>query len=278
MKQLNDHIRAQELFSAYIDNQVAADEKNFIERHLAICDRDCRAVLAATRSMIKATKSLPAMRAPKSFVLPKSMERQQARSIFEWYPVMRLATSIAIVAFIVVFAADALTPRTINLSNNIPNSANAPQLMNSVAVPVAPTTEANAAAPAQAPIAASLPQTQAKLLPTPTLTNNSAAGSAMSIAPAITETNITTADAITASQPIALMAATPEATIEPAPESAPAGGAIAARQADQTNEPAKPIETETGLSPLRLIEIILGALAIGLIVITLIVRQRARNS
>jgi predicted anti-sigma-YlaC factor YlaD len=279
MKQINDHIRAQELFSAYIDQQTTADEKQFIERHLAACDQNCRAVLAQTRSMISVTKALPSIKAPRSFVLPKTMERKPARSIFDWYPALRLATSIAVIMLVVVFASDALTPRSTGLITNIPTSASAPQL----SITAMPTSSAVNAAPPAAPMLAPAPQAGAALLPTPTAPAD--ASSLTTFAqPAMTSTmeaDIATAkiaadNTLTQTEPVSVAVAF-EAGTPVADETAAAAspnGALVAREANQPAEQLQPIGPTT--NPLRTIELILAALVIGLIAATLIARQRAQ--
>lgn len=273
MKRINDHIKAQALFSAYLDNQTTADEKKFIERHLTVCDQDCRAVLAMTRSMISATRSLPPVKAPRSFVLPQSMARQPGRSIFDWYPALRLATAIAVTALVLVFAGDVLSPRSLAQIANIPAAATAPKL----SVAAAPTTApAENAAPA-APLAVPAPQSTAPILPTPTTTASltGAAGlapvgrSAMTLTDQSITMTLVPSVAIAFAQP-----PTAESTAKAAPNIAattePASQAAGTN--DQQSRPSGP-----ATDPLRVIEFILGALVIVLAATTLIVRQRARN-
>jgi anti-sigma factor RsiW len=277
MKPLNDHLHAQELFSAYIDNRTSADEKKFIERHLTSCDQDCRAVLAQTRSMISATKSLALVKAPRSFVLPKSMARKQARSIFDWYPALRLATSIAVIALVVVFASDVFTPRATSLSTNIPTSAGAP-----VSIAAAPTQAAVNVAPPVAPAAptvaqAPMPQSAARILMTPTTTATDAAGAMTFAQPmtatdeALTPTAKLATDTLTSTEmAVAQVVDTPAAPETIAP--VPASGGLAVQQPDQQLQPIGPTA-----NPLRAIEFMLIALVIVLIAATLIARQRARS-
>ena len=106
-----DHNRAEDLISAYLDQQVTAEEQQFFERHIAAC-ADCRAQLEATRSMVAALKAMPVVKAPRSFVLPREMAKQPKRSIFAWYPTLRLATALAAIAFVVLFAGDLLISRS----------------------------------------------------------------------------------------------------------------------------------------------------------------------
>ncbi len=269
MKPINDHIRTQALFSAYIDQQATADEKKFVERHLAVCDQDCRAVLAQTRSMISSTRSLPRVKAPRSFVLPKSLARQPARSIFDWYPALRLATSIAVIAFVLVFAGDLFSQRSVTLSANVPSAANPLQVSGAaqptaVALnPMPPESVTRDQAPA--------PQSSAGILPTPTTTapvaGNAAAlaRSTMTLtAETITATLMTTAEVALAPTPIA------PPTAEAAPKVV-TSAAPAANQVGAIEQAPAPV-----VDPLRVIEIGLAGLVILLGIATLIARRRAR--
>lgn len=270
MKQNNDHIRAQALFSAFIDHQTTADEKKFVERHLAVCDQDCRAVLALTRSMISSTRSLPLVKAPRSFVLPKSMARQPARSIFTWYPALRLATSIAVVAFVLVFAGDLFSQRSAPFSANVPSAANVPQL----SIAAKPTIVALYAAPPESATLdqASAPQPSAGILPSPTTAPAAAnaatlARSAMTLTDeTITATLMTTAEVAMAPTPIE------QPTAEAAPKVV-TSAVPAANQVGAIEQAAAP-----ALDPLRMIEIVLAVLVLLLGAATVIARRRARAS
>src|SRR5512139_4011934 len=128
MARQNDHTRAEELISAYLDKRVSAEEQNFFEGHVASC-ADCRAQLEATRSMVAALRAMPAVKAPRSFVLPREMARQPKRSFLSLYPALRLATVVATLAFAVLFAGDVLFNRL--------GSSNAPRLPAEAPAPVA---------------------------------------------------------------------------------------------------------------------------------------------
>jgi len=151
MARQNDHTRAEELISAYMDKRVSAEEQDFFERHIASC-AECRAQLEATRSMVTALRVMPAVKAPRSFVLPREMAKQPRRSFLSWYPALRLATVIAAMAFVVLFAGDVLISRSGGASapQYIPAAAPAPAAMQApeAAPPAAPTQEPAAAATA----------------------------------------------------------------------------------------------------------------------------------
>src|SRR5512139_3116963 len=151
MARQNDHNRAEELISAYLDKRVSAEEQEFFERHIASC-ADCRAQLEVTRSMVAALQAMPTLKAPRSFVLPREMAKQPRRSFLSLYPALRLATVVAAMAFVVLFAGDLLISRSSGASapQFFPNAAPAPAAMQApeAARQVAPTQEAAAAEPA----------------------------------------------------------------------------------------------------------------------------------
>src|SRR5512139_2913761 len=148
MARQNDHTRAEELISAYLDKRVSAEEQNFFEGHVASC-ADCRAQLEATRSMVAALQAMPAVKAPRSFVLPREMAKQPQRSFLSLYPALRLATVVAAMAFAVLFAGDLLINQMGGGSapQSIPAAAPAPVAMQAPAAmrQAAPTAEPVAA-------------------------------------------------------------------------------------------------------------------------------------
>jgi hypothetical protein len=269
MAQLTDHTRAENLFSAYIDRHVTADEQVFVERHVAGCAA-CRAQLHATRSMVAALRAMPAVKAPRSFVLPKSMAAQPKPSIFKWYPALRLATVMAAAAFVLVFAGDLLIVRPGGGGN----------VIMSAPAPLATVSLAPEQAPAAAPLAKSFPADQqpsstapaptgtapatgnAVHLP-PTATMEAADTSATALSAQAAPTETTAADAMTAAVETAATAA-PTLTVEPTPMPAAAAPA-----------PSLTIEVPPSIDPLRFASLVLGGLVVVLGVVTLIVRRGA---
>ena len=219
MARQNDHNRAEELISAYLDKRVSAEERNFFEGHVASC-ADCRAQLEATRSMVAALKAMPAVKAPRSFVLPREMGRQSAtqpkRSFISLYPALRLATVVAALAFVVLFAGDLLINRvgSNNTSQSIPAMAPAPVALQAPA------------APTQAPAPTALPAA------TEVLSNAAIAPAASApAAGAAAKTSETAVVTETTMAAMSMTTATPEAT----------AAAIAADQA-QLNTTLAPTE------------------------------------
>lgn len=287
MASRNDHIRAEELFSAYIDKRVTADEQTFVERHVASC-ADCRTKLQATRAMIVALKAMPPVRAPRSFVLPKELAKQPKRSVFAWYPALRFATVMAVVAFAFVFASDLLTIRggsvsSVTLSAPAPTALQAP-----AAAPMAQEAQAQAAPATSAP-AAPAPAQPAMKAAEPTQVPTAIADQSLATAaPVAGMMRVQATDTPTATNPMALMAqpATSETLtmtaasdlVQPT-EMAEATPAPDRDRYDQaTPESAAPSATHEvvqALDPLRIATIALGGLVVVLLAATLIARRNA---
>ena len=257
MAQRIDHTRAEDLFSAYIDQHVTVDERVFVERHVAGCAA-CRAQLQATRSMVAALRTLPAVKAPRSFVLPKSPRRaaQSKPSIFNWYPALRLATVMMAVAFVLVFASDLLIARSSGGGNVIMSApaAEAPTAPDQAptAVPMAKSSPADQAPPA-APAAGN-----AAHLSAATMAAADASRAALSAQAAPTETKSAAALTATIETPAT-------AALAPTVESTPAIAAPAS---------SLPTEVPPSIDPLRLASIVLGGLVVALGAVTLILRQK----
>jgi len=264
-----DHHRAEDLISAYLDQQVTAEEKQFFELHIAAC-ADCRAQLETTRSMVVALKAMPAVKAPRSFVLPREMAKQPKRSIFAWYPALRLATALAAIAFVVLFAGDVLISRSGSGGGalSVPAAAPAPQMeqaaapMQAPAATEVPEPEVSNTAAAVAPGAAAMAGAAAKAIPTETVT--------------LTDTTTTMLAAPTPTLEVTAVAAAPQPPLEATPE--PAADAQAKRAATPAIEQpvAAPaiVAPAPMIDPLRIIEITVLGLAIGLGITTLIVRRK----
>jgi hypothetical protein len=270
MAQLTDHIRAEELFSAYIDQRVTADEQAFVDRHVATCAA-CRAQLQATRSMVAVLKAMPAVKAPRSFVLPKSMAVQPKSSIFSWYPAMRLATVLAAIAFVLVFTSDLLTVRPAgggNIVMSVPSMAPvAPQQMPAPAQPMAKSAPTDQQPPSAEPApagAAPAAGYMARVSPTATLDAAAANATALSAQVAPTETIATglMTDTVEATSTLAYDMSAP--TPEPAAESAV-----------ETPAPTVTASVPPAFDPLRVVSIVLGGLVVVLGVATLIIRRGA---
>jgi Putative zinc-finger len=277
MARQNDHNRVEELISAYLDKRVSAEEQDFFERHIASC-ADCRAQLETTRSMVAALKAMPAVKAPRSFVLPREMAKEPKRSFFSLYPALRLATVVAAMAFAMVFAGDLLINQMGGASapQAIPAAAPAPVTIQAPAAPrqaVAPTQEPAATeAPASSATGAANDAAQLPVEP-PAPAGAAAKTSATEV---MTETTMA----------MAAPTATPEATM-----GANAGAAMMLKATPESSEPmperqdgaataqptmayaAEPAPTPT-IDPLRVIEIALLVLVVALGIATVVVRRK----
>jgi len=311
MARQNDHIRAEELISAYLDKRISAEEKDFFERHIASCV-DCRAQLETTRSMVAALKALPAMKAPRSFVLPREMVKQPRRSFLPLYPALRLATVIAALGFVVLFAGDLLINQSVgsHALQSIPAAAPAPVVVQAPAAPRAEVQPQAPVAPTQAPAAPTSAPTATE--PTNTDMIPAPAGSAAPMVGVSAQAALSGTGAITEAATLSMTTATPEATAtadmnrlpkafvpatsEPT-ESAFAQAATPAAQQTTVAKAAAPAPTGPALDqqtasaaeqatatnvaasvpaiePLHVVEIVLLGLAVALGIATLIVRRK----
>jgi hypothetical protein len=268
MARQNDHTRAEELISAYLDKRVSAEEKDFFERHIASC-AGCRAQLEATQSMVVALRAMPVMKAPRSFVLPREMARPPRRSFLSLYPALRLATVVAAMAFVVLFAGDLLISRS--------SGANAPQF-----IPAAAPAPAALQVPEAAPTAAPTPEAAAAKTAA-----TEATAPVRSAAPAAGAAEQTSATgAMTESMELSVPAAIPEATaalsasqqaqllLNATPN--PAGRQLDQRALPKAEQPpqANHAEAASAIDPLHIVEIALLALVVVLGIATLVARRK----
>ena len=278
MARQNDHNRAEELISAYLDKRVSADEKDFFERHIASC-ADCRAQLEATRSMVAALRAMPVVKAPRSFVLPREMAKESRRSFISLYPALRLATVVAALTFVVLFAGDLLINRSgaIGASQSIPAAARAPALRQAPgAQPAAAPTTAPAAAEASnaaatAPVAPAAPTTAPAALAAPGAgaAAKSSATAIVTESPALSPTTATPEGAAAADASLQAQSLL-SATSEPTKPAATQQTASAAAPPVAANV----VEVTPAIDPLRTIEIAVLVLAIVLGIATLVARRK----
>jgi hypothetical protein len=142
----NEHERVEALLSMYLDGRTSRAERALVEHHLKSC-ADCARNLAALSATVKAVQELPHVRAPRSFALPRSMAKQP-RSTPWLYPLLRSATAIATLLFVIVVAGDVYTRGT--LSTSAPKAAPAALPSTLIAMQAA-ATPAQESAPQAAP-------------------------------------------------------------------------------------------------------------------------------
>lgn len=241
---LTDDERAERLFSPYLDGQVSAEERAFLERYLA-GHPQARDKFETLKRAVQLTRTLPPVKAPRSFVLPRSMARKSSLSL-RLYPAMRLATVAAMALFVFALVGDLATSARL---------ASEPEAL-SVSLAI------EATAPLATPGALEAAQPVA---PTATVEIAPAAGAAMS-----TETPPAQSDA---SQPPA------ESTPAPTPEAARALKTATEAPAEPTMEPEASVAQASNAAPmdaLRTVVIALAGLTILLSATTFILRIRAR--
>lgn len=102
--------RDDELLSAYIDGQLLGRARSEFEARLAR-EPELRARLEATRRVLGMVRSLPTVPAPRNFILDPARYGARARSrpAARFYPTLRLATVLATLVLLVVFAGDLIT-------------------------------------------------------------------------------------------------------------------------------------------------------------------------
>ncbi|HJW84702.1 MAG TPA: zf-HC2 domain-containing protein [Anaerolineae bacterium] len=247
-RRLTDKERAEELFSPYLDGQVTDEERMFLERHLA-AQPQAREKFELLKAAVQLTKSLPPVKAPRSFVLPRSLARKTSPAL-RLYPVMRLATVAAMTLFAFAFAGDLATQsRFIASAPAVVSATPEAGLMAATLEATTATPEPPAALEAAAPAPTGAPMpTQAE----------AASGAEPD----------KTADAANTPEAMARQAAaapTPAATAAAQPEAA---------QAEQkTSLTSASAPATLQLDPLRLAWIVLAGLALLLTATTLIVRR-----
>ena len=96
-----------ERLSAYIDNQLSPAEKADLEARLAK-EADLQATLTELRRTVRALRSLPAVKPPRSFTLTPEQVPQRARR-GPLFPVFRLAAALCTLLLVLTVARDYAT-------------------------------------------------------------------------------------------------------------------------------------------------------------------------
>lgn len=148
-KQRRDHRYAQENLSAYLDGELAAGEMARVEAHLRRCP-NCQQELRSLRETALLLRCAPQRAVPRSFALPASAGRAQAR-YRRWqvsYGLVRTASVAVALLLVMLLSAEALLSAGLV---SLPTHSVAREQMRVVLVapPEAPVSDA--AAPAMAP-------------------------------------------------------------------------------------------------------------------------------
>ena len=96
-----------ERLSAYIDGELSPAEVAELEMRLS-SDPTLKKALLELRSVVKATRSIPAKRLPRSFVLTPEMAGVRRGTRF---PALQLASALSAVAFVVLIGVDLIGAR-----------------------------------------------------------------------------------------------------------------------------------------------------------------------
>ncbi|MCC7352936.1 MAG: zf-HC2 domain-containing protein [Anaerolineae bacterium] len=98
---------ASELLSAYIDNEVTAQERKEVAAHLATC-ASCREDLQSLRNAVVLVRALPRMAVPRAFTLTEAMVGAQPRRARSPWIVtyLRGATVVAAMMLVVLVGGD----------------------------------------------------------------------------------------------------------------------------------------------------------------------------
>lgn len=246
----NEH--DEEQLSAYLDGELDARHAENVERHLASCDA-CTALLEELRETRTLLSALPPQAPPRSFILGAEYERTAVQEVAR--PPKRLslalAPAVALAVFVALLVVDvgnftstssnengaAFTSAT---SRQATDNATAPQMAGSTGLAPAPqSTGAGAAGSSSKASGEGMPRTAAPLAP------EAASGPAQSQPD---------------ESPVAMSAAQ-----APAVTPAPAGTVMVAGSQAATETPHEPPASEApasgsgGISTLRLLEIVAGA-------------------
>jgi hypothetical protein len=130
-----------EAISAYLDGQLTQREQARLEARLK-ADRGLREAYEQMHHTRAALRSLPVMRAPRNFTLTPQMVKAR-KSPPPAYPVLRLASVMATLLFVLVMVGDLVTPRSVALApGTLPQTEEAATLMQAPAETEMPFLEA----------------------------------------------------------------------------------------------------------------------------------------
>lgn len=159
-----------ELLSAYIDGQLLGRARQEFEARLAR-EPELRARLEATRRMLGLVRSLPAVPAPRNFILDPAQYSRPAyvRRVARWYPTLRLATTLTTALLILIFAADLIISQALTPTFRAAAPVAAPQIATAGQEALRKTDAVQATAPpAPEELSAPAPTAQSMLAAQPT--------------------------------------------------------------------------------------------------------------
>ena len=102
-----EHEYVDERLSAYLDGELAPQEREVVERHLAACP-DCQWNLETLRQTVQWTRQLPTLPVPRVFTIPLPAQPQPAPR-WRWsLPLLQGATALVALLLVFVVAGDLL--------------------------------------------------------------------------------------------------------------------------------------------------------------------------
>ena len=156
-----------EMLSAYLDGEISRKDRERLEARL-LEDKDLSNTLKQLRRTRQVMRSLPSMRAPRNYFVTAEMVGQKETGS-RAFPILRFASALASVLFILIFLGDMLVPRaglmtsskTIQVAETIMEAAEplvseAPQIESQL--PEAQADQAMEMAPVEGEAAAPLPE------------------------------------------------------------------------------------------------------------------------
>jgi hypothetical protein len=224
-----------ERLSAYLDNQLSPREKAQLEARLGK-DTELEAALADLRQTVRALRSLPVVKPPRTFTLsPQQVGARVApRPVFQ---TLRLATAFAAMALVLVFAGDLATSLTPGMSP----AAQAPAPMAAAGQSVAQATSRSLAAPLMPAPAISAVPTEAPAANAAVAQNTAPTASDMTLgggAASAPPTEASGKGALAPSAAAAAVGATPESSLGAASPALPPAAAPNAASSGTPRAPA----------------------------------------
>ncbi|MES0360954.1 MAG: hypothetical protein ABUK20_08570 [Anaerolineales bacterium] len=156
-----------ERLSAYLDGEISRKDRERLEARLLV-DEDLSTTLKQLQRTRQVMRSLPSMRAPRNYFVTAEMVGQKETGS-RAFPILRFASALASVLFILLFLGDMLVPRaalmtsskTIQVAETIMEAAEppvtvAPQIESQL--PEAQADQAMEMAPVEGEAAAPLPE------------------------------------------------------------------------------------------------------------------------
>ncbi len=220
------HQQVTQLLSAYLDGQVNARERYWVEQHLSTCPR-CRRDLESLRQTVRLLRQLPAVTPPYSFTLRPERVVSTKPPVWHWlFGIPGLATGLAALMCVILLAGVLLYNRL------VPHSAVMPL--------------------ARAPVTYSAPGTPTAMFVPGTVSSATPIASGPAVArdelslPTVTPMPTSTQVSPIPSQPIELLATSPI----PSPE-APVEGYGVPSPAPPMMQPERESAAETQPSPQR---------------------------